>query len=167
LATHLLSLKGQYNANSNNNAGGWKNSKLNSFLNSRFYNAIPYQIKALIKKIAVKSTIGDNSSVTDVSGCYVNIPALYDVYDDASNEYKGELYEFANTIDFLTNDINRVRDFDGADLTDGGVSYWLRSPSINSSWGTTRYCYRIDENGSPQAVTGTNTNHGILIEISF
>jgi hypothetical protein len=167
LATHLLSVKGRYNDKSNDNAGGWKDCELNGFLNSRFYNAIPYQIKALLKKVSVKSTIGDNSAATDSCGCYINIPALYDVDDNASAEYKGELYEFANTIEFLTNNSDRVRDFDGADLTDGGESYWLRSPAINSAWATSRYCYSIDKNGSPQQVTGTNTNHGILIEISF
>ena len=77
LASHLLSVKRQYNTNSNNNAGGWKDCALNNFLNSRFYNAIPYQIKALIKKVSVKSTIGDNLSTVASSGCYINVPALY------------------------------------------------------------------------------------------
>lgn len=170
LATHLLSVKGKYNSSSNDNAGGWAECELNKFLNSRFYNAIPYQIKALMKKVSVKSTIGDNSITTSSSGCFVNIPALYDVYDDASDEYKAELYEFANTIDYFTGltnstdeQTNRIRMYaDGNE----GVQYWLRSPSIGS-WATSRYCYSIDKTGRPQEVTGTNTKHGILIEISF
>ena len=169
LATHLLSVKGRYNPNSYQNAGGWAECELNRFLNSRFYDAIPYQIKALMKKVSVKSTIGDNLTATSSSGCFVNIPALYDVYDSASNEYKAELYEFANTIDYFTGltdsteQTNRIRMYaDGNE----GAQYWLRSPSIGT-WATSRYCYSIDKNGSPQQVTGTNAEHGILIEISF
>ena len=176
LATHLLSVKGQYNENSNSNTDGWGGSKLNEFLNSRFYNAIPYQIKALIKKVSVKSTIGNNSTSVNSSGCFVNIPALYDIYDSASSEYREELYEAASTIDFFTGltdsdeQTNRKRYFDDYRLhssSDKGVQYWLRSPSINTSWSTQRYCYSISETGAPQSVTGTSSNLGILIEISF
>ena len=169
LATHLLSVKEQYNRSSNDNAGGWANCKLNQFLNGRFYNAIPYQIKALIKKVSVKSTIGNNSTDISESGCFINVPALYDVFDGADNKYKSELYEFANTINFFTvftdatETTNRVRKYDGE--IEGG-QYWLRSPSINT-WATSRYCYSISKSGTPQEVTGTNTYNGILIEVSF
>lgn len=174
LATHLLSVKGRYNLTSSSNSGGWAECELRKFLNSRFYNAIPYQIRALIKNVSVKSTVGDNSIATSASGCFVNIPALYDVYDNATDEYKSELYEFAGTIDYFTGEIgyketeseeqsNRIRKY--ADEIDGS-QYWLRSPTV-INWSTTRYCYSIDKNGQPQQITGTNTELGILIEISF
>lgn len=172
LATHVLSVKKSYNLSSNSNTGGWADCELNSFLNNRFYNAIPYQIKALIKKVSVKSTIGDNLTATSSSGCYINVPALYDVYDSAANEYKPELYEFASTIDYLTGltdsqeTTNRVRKYADSGENDDGVQYWLRSPSIGT-WSTSRYCYSIDKNGSPQQVTGTSSSLGVLIEISF
>lgn len=173
LATHLLSVKGRHhskggssNNGSHNNTNGWAESELNTYLNNRFYNAIPYQIRALIKKVSVKSTIGNNSTAISESGCFVNIPALYDVYDDAGESYKKELYEFAKPINFTALDTDRVRDFDGASLDDGGVAYWLRSPSIGS-WDKQRYWYSINENGAPSLVTSTNTYCGILIELSF
>jgi len=172
LATHLLDVKKPYNISNNNNTGGWADCELNRYLNNRFYNAIPYQIKALMKNVSVKSTIGNNQAATKSSGSFVVVPALYDVYDDASDTYREELYEFANTIDYFTglsNDqeqTNRIRRLADADPESEGTQYWLRSPSI-VTWSTNRYCYSIDEKGEPDQITGTSTEHGILIEISI
>ena len=161
LATHLLSVTKQW-SNSSSNAGGWANSQLNSFLNNRFYSAIPYQIRALIKKVSVASVIGNNSSEISSSGCYVNIPALYDVNDSPSNAvYKGEVYDANGTINFFTDMTSRKRAFDGGDYND----YWLRSPAIGT-W-TNGYVWRVEENGDVQQITQPNTNLGVLIELSF
>ena len=58
LATHLLERARVYNS-SNTNVGGWASSELNDFLNSRFYNAVPAQIKSLLKQVTVSSSIGN------------------------------------------------------------------------------------------------------------
>lgn len=173
LGTHLLSITRSYNSKGNDNDGGWADCELNAFLNSRFYNAIPYQIRALIKKVSVKSTIGNNSTVTSSSGCFINIPALRDVHDSAGDPYKeaysAELYDFASTINYMTEDSDRIRKFDDSSANDAGVRYLLRSPSIGT-WATSRYCYSISATGAPQSVTGTGgtgDKYGILIEISF
>ena len=161
LATHLLSIKKQWN-NSSSNAGGWANATLNGFLNNRFYNAIPYQIRALIKKVSVSSVIGNNSSEVSSSGCYINIPALYDVDDSPSNSvYKGEVYDANGTINFMTKPETRKRAFDGGNYND----YWLRSPAIGT-W-STGYVWRIDVDGNAQQITTPSSYLGVLIELSF
>ena len=162
LATHLLSIKRPWSSSSSN-AGGWANSQLNAFLNTRFYDAIPSQIKALIKKISVSSVAGNNSSDIISSGCYVTIPALYDVNDNLSNDtYKGEVYDTNGTISFMTKPADRIRTFDG---DSEGVAYWLRSPAIGT-W-STGYVWRVAENGSTEQVTSPTSSLGILIELSF
>ena len=161
LATHLLSVTKQW-SNSSSNSGGWANSVLNIFLNNRFYNAIPYQIRALIKKVSVSSVIGDNSSEISSSGCYVNIPALYDVYESPSNSvYKGEVYDANGTINFMTDTTSRKRAFDDGDYND----YWLRSPAIGT-W-SNGYVWRVEASGELQQITSPNSSIGVLIEISF
>lgn len=169
LATHLLSVKKQWSSSSSN-AGGWANAQLNNFLNSRFYNAIPYQIKMLMKKVSVASVAGNNSADIVSSGCYVTIPALYDVNDNPSNEaYKSEVYDTNGTIEFMTG-----RDEDGDGVTDRArtfdgesepSAYWLRSPAIGT-W-SSGYVWRVNENGGTEQITQPNTNLGVLIEISF
>ena len=169
LATHLLSVKKQWNSTSSN-AGGWASSQLNSFLNNRFYNAIPYQIKALIKKVSVASVAGNNSTDITSSGCYVTIPALYDVNDSPSNDvYKSEVYDTNGTIDFMTGEdvdgdgvSDRARTFDGESKS---VAYWLRSPAIGT-W-SNGYVWRVNENGNTEQITQPNSSLGVLIEISF
>lgn len=165
LATHLLSVTKQYN-DTNINTGGWATSNLNNFLNNRFYDAIPYQIKTLIKKVSVSSTSGKQSSEITSSGCYITIPALYDVCDTVDDEiYRNEVYDVNGTIDFmsgLTDDLentNRKRAFDRG----GYNAYWLRSPNVKYL----SYVWRIDEDGQAQSITNTTSTLGILIEISF
>ncbi len=171
VASHLLDRKMQYNS-SNTNAGGWAESDLNEILNTRFYNAVPVQIKLLLKKMCVLSTIGQTSSAVSESGCYINIPSVYDV-DTNEASYKNELYSGASTIQSMSTQQSRRREFRYGfdnDNVDAYESYWLRSP--NTAY--TSYVWSVNENYSTDTNKGTtsgfntaNTNHGVVIEISF
>jgi hypothetical protein len=109
VASHLLDRKMKYNTN-NTNAGGWAESDLNEILNTRFYNAVPVQIRLLLKKMCVLSTVGQTSSEVSESGCYVNIPSVYDV-DSNEISYKNELYGGAATIASMATQQSRRREF--------------------------------------------------------
>ena len=171
VASHLLDRKMKYN-NTNTNAGGWAASDLNEILNTRFYNAIPVQIRLLLKKMCVLSTIGQASSEVSESGCYVNIPSVYDV-DSNETSYKNELYGGASTIQSMATQQSRRREFRYGfenDNIDAYESYWLRSP--NTAY--TNYVWSVNENYQSDTHKGTtsgfntaNTSHGVLIEISF
>ena len=99
----------KYN-NSNSSAGGWAESALNKLLNSRFYNAIPTQVRFLLKKMTVLSTTGQASSTLSESGCYVTIPSVYDV-DSSQTDYKNELYSGTSTIASMSTQQSRRREF--------------------------------------------------------
>lgn len=163
LATHLLDCKKKYN-NTNTVSGGWASSALNSFLNSRFYEAIPDQMKSLIKKVSVASHVGDKTNTTSSSGCYVTIPSAYDI-DDTQTSYSNEVYDTNGTIDYMTSNAMRVRSY--ADGTAG--DYWLRSPDIRY----TSYPLYVDSDGDSQTAgsvysfTTANSEMGVLIEVSF
>ena len=166
LGTHLLSVVAKYNT-TNTNVGGWASSSLNNYLNTRFYQAIPYQIKSLMKKVSVSSTIGGKSSTISSSGCYVTVPAVYDVCDHINNDaYRSEVYDANGTISFMTGETyedgttDRKRAFDDGDYYD----YWLRSPYLEYS----NYVWRVDKDGNMQEITNpSNSRLGLLIEISF
>ena len=155
LASHLLGRTKRWNI-SNTNAGGWANSSLNKSLNTRLYNAMPTQIKQLMKQVIVYSSVGKMSSELSSSNCYITIPALVEVDSSMTSEpYNSE----GTAISYLNTNASRKRMFDGGDANE----YWLRSPNVSYE----NYIWRVDANGNPQGITNASTNLGVLIEISF
>lgn len=158
LATHLLANKRQYNT-SGTSAGGWAACALNSFLNNRFYEAIPDQIRSLLKKMSVSSTIGQMSTDISSSGCYVTAPAVADLDTNYVDSYRSEIYDANGTISYMINDDSRKRAFIDGDYN----SYWTRSPDIRYS----SYIHNVTETGNVYSFVGANAKLGVLIEISF
>jgi hypothetical protein len=178
LASHLLGRTKRWNA-TNTNVGGWAESELNKSLNARLYNAMPTQIKSLLKRMAVRSSVGGGSSSQfsediSTSGCYITIPALIELdsaYGNTSNysaAYGNEINAVTGinkTISYMSKNDARKRAFDGGDYAD----YWTRSPSVKYS----TYVWRIGDGknndylGGASEVTQANASLGVLIEISF
>lgn len=164
LAAHLLGRTKKWNT-SNTNDGGWALSALNADLNARLYNAMPTQIKLLLKKVIVKSNdgIGDSAPYyTDItsSDCYITVPALIEVSSSNTIEpYNSE----GTAISYLNTNESRKRAFDGGDY----YGYWTRSPNVDYA----NYIWRVDESGATQAITNATGHNssplGVLIEISF
>ena len=155
LASHLLGRTKRWNA-SNSNSGGWANSELNNALNTRLYNAMPNQIRELLKKVIVYSSVGQMSTELSSSNCYITIPALIEVDPTQTSEpYNSE----GTSVSYLSTNDSRKRAFDGGNYN----AYWLRSPNV----GYANYIWRVDESGATQGITNATTNLGVLIEISF
>lgn len=155
LASHLLGRTKRWNA-SNTNAGGWASSELNASLNNRLYNAMPTQIKALLKKVIVYSSIGQMSSELSSSNCYITIPAIIEVDPTQTSEpYNSE----GTSISYMNTNDSRKRAFDGGDYN----AYWSRTPNV----GYANYIWRVDESGQTQGITNATTSLGVVIEISF
>ena len=155
LATNLLDRIKKWN-NSSTNVGGWAASALNKYLNNRLYAAMPSQIKSLLKKVKIASSIGGKSSEISFSDCYIAIPAIAEVDASITSEpYASE----GRIISYFTTPTTRKRSFVDGDYSE----YWLRSPNV----GYSGYVYRIDADGVPQPITGANTDLGVLILISF
>ena len=166
IGTHLLERKRQMNV-TDTNVGGWANSSLNKFLNGRFYNAIPTQIRSLIKPVVVWSSVGGGSTSTpstelSSSNCYVTIPTLKDMDGvNSSGVAKSDPYnsESFSSISLFSTVDSRKMAFDGGNYDD----YWLRSSAVNYN----RYFWRIEKDGSAYAISPANSKYGVLIEISF
>lgn len=164
VADHLLDRTKPWK--SSGTTGGWASSSLREFLNTRFYEAIPTQIKSLMKKMSVGSTIGDKSTTVDWSDCYVTIPSVYDL-DTSKTESKNELYDTNNPISIMQTNDTRKRGFDGGDYYD----YWTRSPNISFQSYAWFVVDGVNDNnnlaGSLYGIRPINTKMGVLIEISF
>lgn len=164
LASHLLNRTMKWNIG-NTNDGGWALSALNNTLNTRLYNAMPTQIKELLKKVIVYSNDGIGNSApyyTEVtsSNCYITIPALIEV----DSTHTAEPYNSEGVaISYLNTNDSRKRAFDGGDY----YGYWTRSPNVDY----TNYIWRVDEGGIAQGITNASGHNGyplgVLIEISF
>ena len=159
LASHLLGRTKKWNT-SNDNDGGWAASELNQSLNTRLYNAMPTQIKSLLKKVIVYSNNGIMESEEIVSSdCYITIPALIEV----NPSYTSEPYNSEGTsISYLSTDDLRKRSFDGGDYN----AYWLRTPTVGYQY----YVWRVSESGQAthtQGITSPTDSLGVLIMISF
>ena len=166
LGTHLLDRNMLYN-NSNSNAGGWAASKLNAFLNTRMYNALPSQIKAIAKKVKVNSTSGGKS--TEMSKppaeCYIFIPCAKEMnYQDGTYFPISE----GTIISYIANDPisgrseneMRMRRRDGATKAE---SYFLRSPTVAYE----QYVGRVEYDGAVQPITQPNISNGVVIMMAF
>lgn len=155
LASHLLDRNKQWST-ANNNAGGWASSTLHTSLNGRLYNAMPNQIKALIKQVRVPYSIGSMSTEIDTVDCYITIPSCIEV--DSSMTYEPYVNE-GSSISYMTTNESRKRAYNGGNYS----KYWLRSPNV----GYSSYVYYVDENGSLYGYSLPYSEAGVLIEISF
>lgn len=156
LASHILRTK-KYMANSYENTGGWATSTLNTWLNTRFYNGLPIEIKQLIKQVKVNSSVGGQSTEITASNCYIYIPAYIELYPSITSEpYINE----DTGIDYMVSSSDRVR----TDRNGNASEYWTRSP--NKEY--TSYYYYVQSNGN---VSGFGqpygTEYGVVIEFSI
>lgn len=159
LSQNLLAHSRQFNT-TNSNTGGWRDSALNAFLNERMYNAMPSQMKSLLKKVIVSSSMGNQSLEVVTSDCYIAIPAAAEVSN--ANEVSVEPYIYEGSIiSFMTSNDMRKRAY-----VDGAYnSYWLRSPNINYS---SPYIYQVDANGALYGFGTTSSKTvGVVIMISL
>ena len=138
-------------SSSTTNAGGWAAYQLNSYLNTRVYEAFPGDWKQLMKQVVVKSSVGNKSNELSESDCYIFIPSVSELGDNVNVEpYSSE----GTQISHITTSTSRVCD---------GKIYWTRSPST----GWPSYVYSVNATGSTQPVTQLNTPQYVRMMISI
>lgn len=146
-------------------AGGFGATSLFTLLNGRFYNAIPDQWKALIKRINVSYLAGNRSSEILQTGAYISIPSYVELMSGIGAPYsmEGSLYGIPEspTISYMTSSDSRRRTKNGAS---DPIPYWTRTPDINYQ----NYWYYVDQYGSINSYRyGNSEMSGVLIEFSI
>ena len=163
LASKALEEKAAINS-SGSNDGGWAKASLNTFLNSRFYMAIPIEWRQLIKQTKVPSSAGSKSKEIVNSDCYIAIPAAIELsatdYNISGEPYTSEGGVTENpTISYMTTSAMRIRK-----LADGtAVDYYTRSPNADYA----NYYWYVDETGALTSYYSSSISRGIVVELSF
>lgn len=148
LMKNLLDRTHRMNA-SNTNKGGWADSELCTWLNTRVYNGLPDQWKLLIQQVKVASSAGNQSSTISSSDDYIWIPSCKEVgFNTTSSPYSSES---DGTINYFTNDASRVKRL--ANGSGAATWWWLRSPSIGYSY----YFYCVNTTGSSGGSNASNS----------
>ena len=157
LASHTLYTK---KGHQSKNVGGWASSPINTWLNTRFYNGLPVQIKQLIKQVKVISSVGNKSAEISTSNCYIYLPAVIELSDDFAYEpYISEETASDKTITFFDSSSKRIR----YNANNVATEYWTRSPDVNSD----SYFYRVKTDGTINQFVTPSTTNGLVIEFSI
>ena len=162
LAADLLSKPMSVNGST---VGGWAVSTLNGYLNGRVYEAFPMKWRQLMKKVQIKSSIGNKSHEVTSSDCYITIPSVYELdYNRSSEPYITEIYP-AQTIDYFvptaSNDVNKLRIC--YDKEGNAVSYWTRSPNKDYAY----YQYTVSTKGETSGYNYAYESHHIRMMFSL
>ena len=89
IASNILP-KGHRHRSTNTNEGGWPDSEIGPFLDSRALQAVPMWVRALIKQVAVYSSEGNKSTGLTSAPGYIYIPAYRELTGSTSTPYGGE-----------------------------------------------------------------------------
>lgn len=168
LASHTLRTK-KILSPRGTNAGGWAETSLRDWLNTRFYNGLPQFMKQLVKKVRVSSSIGDKSEEISESNNYVYIPSVIEwkhdiernrTTEDGRTEVTNEPFNSEDApISFITKAADRIR----KDYTDIAVEHITRSPSMNYS----SYFYVIDTKGNANQIGTPSSEYGVVVELNI
>lgn len=87
------------------NAGGWDKSEMRSFLNTRVYEALPYNWQAAIKQVKISASAGNQSSEIVISNDYIYLAANREVGGWTSTPYINE----GDAISYYTTNASRIK----------------------------------------------------------
>lgn len=158
VASNLLGTEKPYN-NKSTNAGGWADSTLNTWLNTRMVKAISPLWKALIKPVKVYSSVGNKSNDTSVSNCRFYVPSLYEIDPTATSE--PYISETNAPIAYFTDDDTRKKAKSSTPAE--YESYWTRSPNATVA----NWLYTVNESGATYGFSYPGQNSGILLMFSI
>ena len=155
LCKNLLYQTYQMNS-SNTNRGGFPSSALCSTLNWSIYNALPSDLKAVIKTAYKWYGTGNNTTNGEWSGHKLWLPLDFEMfaksdYSPATEHTTGNARQYP----IFTDNASRIKR-----MNNGGGSaqwYWLASPHASSSAG---FC-GVDGDGSSSYYTGASGSFGV------
>ena len=97
----------------NLNAGGWNGCEMRTFLNNRIFKALPVYWRAILKKVKINATAGNQSNEILISEDYVYLPSYVEVGNVQTEPYASE----GTFIKWFTSNKSRLK-FRGQILSD-------------------------------------------------
>ena len=89
----------------NTNVGGWDSSLMRTFVNSRVWNALPYNMQSAIKLVEIPASAGNQSTLINWSDDHIYLPANREVGGNTSTPYSNE----GTAISFFTSNSSRLK----------------------------------------------------------
>jgi len=87
------------------NVGGWDESEMRRFLNTRVYEALPYNWQAAIKQVKISASAGNQSSEIVISNDYIYLAANRELGGWTSTPYINE----GDAISYFTTNASRIK----------------------------------------------------------
>lgn len=129
ICNHILADRYYWMNSTAVNAGGWDASLMRSFLNTRFYNALPTVWQSMLKKVKISATAGSLSTEVLVSEDYIYLPCITEMNNLSTSPYPNE----GEYINWYTSNSRRAK-FRGRIIPDDAVYYVTDSdPSTTST----------------------------------
>lgn len=153
IPVNLLSLTHNMNS-TNTNLGGWNDSKMRAFCNSRVYAAFPTEWKSIIKQVQIPATAGNMASDIVYSKDYVYLPSYVEMFNTSEAPYSSE----GKAIEFFSSSADRVKS-----IGDTASIYYLRSPEVSYN----SYFRAVGIQGDMSSYMPSNRSHGICPCISI
>lgn len=143
----------------NTNVGGWDASALRAWLNSTFKNAMPIQLRNLVKKSITLANAGNQSSEIIASEDWYRVPSTSEMrFDTTAVPYKNEVSSNAAEIAFdqYTDNTSRIKkQYNGEG---SAQNYWTRSAE---SGGAVAFRY-VNNNGNNNNNNASNS-YGVCV----
>ena len=102
--------RGYWMNTTNVSAGGWKDSKMRTFLNTRFFDALPTVWQSLIETVEIVSTIGNQSTSVQSTPDKIYLPSYREV--GSGTTATGLIEEVGTSTDpisWFSSDTNRLK----------------------------------------------------------
>ena len=129
ICNHILADRYYWMKSTAVNAGGWDASLMRSFLNTRFYNALPTVWQSMLKKVKISATAGSLSTEVLVSEDYIYLPCITEMNNLSTSPYPNE----GEYINWYTSNSRRAK-FRGRIIPEDAVYYVTDSdPSTTST----------------------------------
>lgn len=150
LCKNLLYQTYQMNSSDTNN-GGFPSSSLRSTLDGSIYNALPSDLKAVIKTAYKWYGTGNNTTNGKWSGHKLWLPLTFEMFGESSYSPATEhTTGNARQYPIFTDNASRIKKMNNGD---GSAQwYWLASPRASSS----AYFCRVDSDGSSPIYAGSS-----------
>lgn len=135
------------------NSGGWKSSARRAWCNNAFYNALPSDIKSLVKTVTKTSGVGSGLSSTETTQDFAFLLSEKEIFNTTTYSVSGEGTQYILYANAISN-ICKNPKWNGTAIS----SYiWMRSapPNVSVSFAA------VDANGGNNTISQASVAVGI------
>ena len=137
----------------NTNVGGWKDSKIRTYVNNDVYNALPSDLQTVVKPVDKKTSEGNKSTNVTITSDKLFLLSEVEIFGKVKYSANGEGSQYQ----YFTDGGSKIK-------YKSGSSYWWweRSPNVNGNYN----CCNVSRNGDANSSNASNSN-GVVFGFSI